>query len=101
MPDFEVARIELPDFGLTDAGYGSELVVVPGSPTVVLSLPSGGAKCPWACVNVQAGAVAAERGLRGDVRDAWLDRAGLGWLLTTSALLRVDVGAAPRVLDTL
>jgi hypothetical protein len=101
MPDFEVSRIELPDFGLTAGGYGSELVLVGDAPKVVLSLPSGGTKCPWACVDVQSGAVAAERGLRGDVRDGRLDRAGQGWLLTTSALVRVDVAAAPRIVEVL
>jgi hypothetical protein len=101
MPVFEVSRIELPDFGLTGGGYGSEIVPVGDAPKVVLSLPSGGAKCPWACVDVQSGAVAAERGLRGDLRDGLLDRAGRGWLLTTSALVRVDVAEAPKILEVL
>ena len=101
MPVFEVARIELPDFGLTGGGYGTELVPVGDAPKVVLSLASGGAKCPWACVDVRSGAVAAERGLRGDVRDGRLDGAGRGWLLTTSALVRVDVAEAPRIVEVL
>jgi hypothetical protein len=101
MPTFEVARIELPDLGLKGGGYGSGLVPVGDAPRVVLSLPSGSAKCPWACVDLQSGTVAAERGLRGDVRDGRLDGAGRGWLLTTSALVRVDVAEAPRVVEVL
>jgi hypothetical protein len=65
---FDASRIELPDFGLT-GGYGSELVALGDAPRVVLSLPSAGAKCPWACVDLDSGAVVAERGLRGEVRD--------------------------------
>jgi hypothetical protein len=101
MPTFEVSRIELPDFGLTSGGYGSELVPVGDTPKVVLSLPSGSVKCPWACVDVESGAVVAERGLRGEVRDGRLDRAGQGWLLTASALVRVDVTGAPQIVDLL
>ena len=101
MPAFEVSRIELPDFGLAQGGYGSELVAVGDAPKVVLSLPSGSAKCPWACVDVQSGVVAAERGLRGEVRDGRLNRTGQGWLLTTSALVRVDVAGPPRIVDLL
>ncbi len=101
MAAFEVSRIELPDFGLKEGGYGSELVTVGDAPKVVMSLPSGSAKVPWACVDVQSGSVAAERGLRGEVRDGSLDRAGKGWLLTTSALVRVDVAGPPRIVDLL
>jgi hypothetical protein len=101
MPIFEVSRIELPDFGLKEGGYGSSLVSVGDGPRVVLSLPSGSAKVPWACVDVQSGAVAAERGLRGDVRDGQLDEVGRGWLLTISALVRVDVAGAPRIVEVL
>jgi hypothetical protein len=97
---FDASRIELPDFGLI-GGYGSELVALGDAPRVVLSLPSGGATCPWACVDVESGAVTVERGLRGEVRDGELDREGQGWLLTTSALVRVDVSGALRILDVL
>jgi hypothetical protein len=97
---FDASRIELPDFGLT-GGYGSELVALGDAPRVALSLPSGGAKCPWVCADVESGAVMAARGLRGDVRDGELDREGRGWLLTTSALVRVDVTGALRILDVL
>jgi len=98
---FEVSRIELPDFGLAEGGYGSELVPVADAPKVVLSLPSGSGKAPWACVDVRSGVVTAERGLRGEVRDGALDETGRGWLLTTSALVRVDVAAAPRIVEVL
>jgi hypothetical protein len=101
MAAFEVSRVELPDFGLKAGGYGSELVAVGDAPKVVMSLPSGSAKVPWACVDVHSGSVAAERGLRGEVRDGRLDRAGKGWLLTTSALVRVDLAGAPRIADLL
>ena len=101
MPVFEVSQIELPDFGLVEGGYGSELVPVGDAAKVVLSLPSGSAKVPWACVDVESGAVAAERGLRGDLRDGRLDGARRGWMLTTSALVRVDVAGAPKVVEVL
>jgi hypothetical protein len=98
---FELSRIELPGFGLRGGGYGSTLVPVGDASKVVLSLPSGSVRCPWACVDVQSGTVAAERGLRGDVRDGRLDGAGRGWLLTTSALVRVDVAGAPHTVEEL
>jgi len=101
MSAFEVSQIELPDFGLKEGGYGSELVPVGDALKVVLSLPSAGATCPWACADVQSGAVASARGLRGEVRDGCLDGAGHGWLLTTSALVRVDVAGAARIVEVL
>jgi hypothetical protein len=98
---FDLSRIELPDFGLAGGGYGSEIVPLGDTARVVVSLPSGGARCPWACVHLETGEVTAERGMRGEVRDGELDREGRGWLLTSSALVQVDVAETPRVLEVL
>lgn len=68
---------------------------------VVLSLPSGSGKVPWARVDIETGAVDVARGLRGDVRDGLLDADGGGWLLTNSALVRVEVADRMTVVDTL
>jgi hypothetical protein len=96
---FDVSRIPFPDLGLRDGGYGSSIVPVGRLPRVVLSLPSGGVKVPLACVDLETGKVTTARGLLGEVRDGSIDEEGQGWLLTSSALVRVDVSAAPRILD--
>ena len=98
---FDVSRIAFPDLGLRDGGYGSSIVPVGRRARVVLSLPSGSAKVSLACFDLVSGEVKVVRGLLGEVRDGCIDDEGQGWLLTTSALVRVDVSATPRILDVL
>lgn len=96
---FDVSRIAFPDLGLRDGGYGSSIVPIGRRPRVVLSLPSGGAEVPLACFDLETAKVTTARRLPGDVRDGRIDEEGQGWLLTSSALVRVDVSDAPRILD--
>jgi hypothetical protein len=56
---------------------------------------------PLACFDLESGEVTVVRGLLGEVRDGSIDDEGQGWLLTTSALVRIDVSATPRILDVL
>jgi hypothetical protein len=98
---FEASRIVLPDLGLQPGGYGSALVAVGEGPRILLSLHSGAITRPWACVDLLTGEVEAARGLRGEVRDGLVDADGRGWLLTASALVRVDVSSGLHILDTL
>ena len=96
---FDVSRIAFPDLGLRDGGYGSSIVPVGRRPRVLLSLPSGSAKAPLARFDLETAEVAVVRGLLGEVRDGSIDDEGQGWLLTSSALVRIDVSATPQILD--
>lgn len=87
---FDVTRWPLP-VGLDQAaGWGSELVSVPGEPLVIFGLPNGGRASRWAVADLKTGDLRTAHGLHGEVRDGVFTPDGGGWLLTTFAICRVS-----------
>jgi hypothetical protein len=87
-----VVRIALPAGAAH--GYGSSLVPLPGRPHVLLSVPHGRAAFRLATLDVRSRSVHIGRPVRGEVRDGVFDAGNAGWLLTTSALCRLDIADA-------
>ena len=96
----KVTRLPLPPRAHPNAGsYGTSLVRIPDTTSLIMSLPSGGASTPWCVVDVVSGDVRRGVGMPGDLRAVLHADGEPPWALATYGLGRLHFEPKPRVTD--
>ncbi|WP_130341871.1 hypothetical protein [Herbihabitans rhizosphaerae] len=83
-------------------GYGTALIPMPGTASVLLSLPSNGSRCPWCVVDLNTGATVRGTAMPGDLRAAVFASDAEDprpWVLATYGLGRLELEPRPRITD--
>ena len=100
--EFQSDRIPLPvRAGASDWGYGAALIAVPGTSSVLVSLPPGGPRTPWCLADLDTGRIVRGTCMPGHLRDAVFPPAGdpdpRPWVLGTFGLGRLQLEPRPTV----
>lgn len=100
MTGFDITRLPLPRRAHPNAGsYGTSLVRIPETTSLIMSLPSGGASTPWCVVDVVSGEVRRGVGMPGDLRAVVHNGTEPPWALATYGLGRLHLEPKLRVTD--
>jgi hypothetical protein len=102
--EFDVERWRLPvRDSTTDWGYGTTLVAVRDTTSVLLSLPAGGPRTAWCIVDLAAGRIIRGTGMPGHLRAAVFPPSHAAdprpWVLGTFGLGRLQLEPRPAVTD--
>lgn len=104
MVAFDVARWRLPikaEPGMW--GHGTSLIAVPGTTSIVMSLPTGGPRSPWCVANVMTGEIQRGIGMPGHLRAIVFPPVEAKhlrpWILGVFGLGRLEFGPRPTVTD--
>lgn len=100
MTGFEVTHLPLPRRVHPNAGsYGTSLVRVPGTTSLIMSLPSAGASRPWCVADIVSGEITRGVGMPGDLRAVLHNGDEPPWALAIYGLCRLHLEPRPHVTD--